>query len=73
MRLAGPIDLPAHRAPGGFDHAAIHHRDDRLYLAHAANAAVDIVDCARERYRGSIGICRQEMGMRFWLGQSELT
>lgn len=54
LRLVGHIDLPEHRGSGGFDHAAIHHRADHLYVAHTANDALDIVDCARERYVGSI-------------------
>lgn len=54
LRLTGHIELPAHVGSGGFDHAAVHLRDDRLYVAHTANDAVDVVDCARERYVDSI-------------------
>src|SRR5438552_11635469 len=44
------IDLPAHRTPGGFDHAAVHRASARLYVAHTANDAVEVIDCATGRY-----------------------
>ncbi|MGB8647452.1 MAG: YncE family protein [Anaerolineae bacterium] len=46
----GYIDLPAHAKPGGFDHAAIHRGKSRLYVAHTANDALDVIDCARDVY-----------------------
>lgn len=54
LRLLGHIDLPAHQSKGGFDHADIHERTDRLYVAHTANDAVDVIDVARDRYVESI-------------------
>jgi DNA-binding beta-propeller fold protein YncE len=54
LRLASHIDLPAHAGPGGFDHAAIHERTRRLYVAHTANDAVDVIDCARGAFMHSI-------------------
>ena len=54
LKLDGYIDLPAHVAPGGFDHAAIHERTRRLYVAHTANDAVDVIDCARDVFLRSI-------------------
>jgi DNA-binding beta-propeller fold protein YncE len=48
------IALPAHRQPGGFDHAAVHRASARLYVAHTANDALDVIDCARDRYLHSI-------------------
>jgi len=44
------IDLPAHRTPGGFDHAAVHRASARLYIAHTANDALEVIDCAADRY-----------------------
>jgi len=44
------IDLPAHRTPGGFDHAAVHRASARLYVAHTANDALEVIDCATDRY-----------------------
>ena len=50
LRLLGHIELPEHRANGGFDHADIHHPTDRLYVAHTSNDSIDVIDCARDRY-----------------------
>jgi DNA-binding beta-propeller fold protein YncE len=48
------IDLPVHLQPGGFDHACIHYASNRLYVAHTANNALDVIDCATDRYLHSI-------------------
>lgn len=48
------IDLPAHIQPGGFDHAAIHPLNSRLYLAHTVNNTLDVIDCASDRFLHSI-------------------
>jgi DNA-binding beta-propeller fold protein YncE len=48
------IELPAHRKDGGFDHAAIHQASGRLYVAHTANDALDVIDCGSEQYLYSI-------------------
>jgi DNA-binding beta-propeller fold protein YncE len=54
LRFLGHIELPEHRAKGGFDHADIHHPTDRLYVAHTSNDSIDVIDCARDRYIASI-------------------
>jgi DNA-binding beta-propeller fold protein YncE len=54
LRLLDHIELPAHRANGGFDHADIHPPTDRLYVAHTSNDSIDVIDCARDRYVESI-------------------
>lgn len=54
LELVGYVDLPPHAASGGFDHAAVDARRDLLYVAHTANDAVDVIDCAANRYRRSI-------------------
>jgi DNA-binding beta-propeller fold protein YncE len=48
------IDLPGHIQPGGFDHAAIHNASSRLYVAHTINNALDVIDCASDRFHHSI-------------------
>jgi hypothetical protein len=48
------IDLPAHVKPGGFDHAGVHRASARPYVAHTANDALDVIDCATDRYMHSI-------------------
>lgn len=54
LQLSGYIDLPAHTQLGGFDHAAIYYAAARLYVAHTANDALDVIDCAADRYLHSI-------------------
>jgi DNA-binding beta-propeller fold protein YncE len=54
LRLCGHIDLPRNEGKGGFDHADIHVASDRLYVAHTSNNALDVIDCARERYVESV-------------------
>jgi DNA-binding beta-propeller fold protein YncE len=54
LQLASHIELPAHIKPGGFDHAAVHRRTARLYVAHTVNDAIDVIDCAGDRYLCSI-------------------
>ena len=46
----GYIELPRHDKPGGFDHAAVHGGLGRLYVAHTANSALDIIDCRAQQY-----------------------
>jgi DNA-binding beta-propeller fold protein YncE len=48
------IDLPEHREKGGFDHAAVDGKTSRLYVAHTANNALDVIDCTGNRYLHSI-------------------
>ncbi len=50
----GTVILPEHENEGGFDHAAIHYGMDRIYVAHTANNCLDIIDCSRSRYIGSM-------------------
>jgi len=54
LQFHGHIDLPAHRSDGGFDHADIHPSTDRLYVAHTGNDAIDVIDCAKDRYVESV-------------------
>jgi DNA-binding beta-propeller fold protein YncE len=50
----GRIELPRSAKKGGFDHAAIHRATRRLYVAHTANDAVDVVDLAAGRFVRSV-------------------
>ena len=54
LKNLGYIELPAHAKPGGFDHAAVHRATSRLYVAHTSNDALDVMDCANERYLHSV-------------------
>jgi DNA-binding beta-propeller fold protein YncE len=55
LRLTGHVELPPHAGRGGFDHAAVHQARGRLYVAHTANDALDVIDTAAGRHVGSIG------------------
>jgi len=54
LQHSGFIDLPAHAKTGGFDHAAVHEPTGRIYVAHTANDAVDVIDIEARKYVGSI-------------------
>src|SRR5262249_16683095 len=54
LSLVNHIELPAHKASGGFDHADFHPPTDRLYVAHTSNDSIDVIDCWRDRYIDSM-------------------
>ena len=54
LRHLGFIDLPPHAKAGGFDHAAVHEPTGRIYGAHTANDAVDVIDIDSQKYLYSI-------------------
>src|SRR5215470_8636816 len=54
LQHIGYVDLPEHRASGGFDHAAVHAASGHVYVAHTANDAVDVFDPASAKYVSSI-------------------
>ena len=55
LQHLGFIDLPPHVKDGGFDHAAVHEPTGRIYVAHTANDAVDVIDIGNQKLVGSIG------------------
>ncbi len=54
LRHVRYVALPPHAKPGGFDHAAVHRRTRRVYVAHTANDAVDVIDGAAGRHVASV-------------------
>ncbi len=54
LQLKSFIDLPENKEKGGFDHAAVDGQTSRLYVAHAVNDALDVIDCDRDIYLHSI-------------------
>jgi DNA-binding beta-propeller fold protein YncE len=54
LKHVGDIELPAHVGEGGFDHASVHHGRSRLYVAHTANDALDVIDTKAGRFVRSI-------------------
>jgi DNA-binding beta-propeller fold protein YncE len=55
LRHLGFVDLPAHAKAGGFDHAAVHEPTGRVYVAHTANDAIDVIDIDARTHVRSIG------------------
>ena len=62
LRPLGHVELPRSAKRGGFDHAAVHQASGRLYVAHTANNALDVIDGAHERYSHSIPDLRAVAG-----------
>jgi DNA-binding beta-propeller fold protein YncE len=54
LQHLGFIDLPPHHKDGGFDHAAVHEPTGRIYVAHTANDAVDVIDIEARKLVASI-------------------
>lgn len=54
LKHTGYIELPEHQSAGGFDHAAVHAGLARLYVAHTANSALDVLDTETDTYLHSI-------------------
>jgi len=54
LQQLGFVTLPPHARPGGFDHAAVHEPTGRVYVAHTANDAVDVMDVEKLTYVRSI-------------------
>lgn len=62
LKSLGFIELPEHIGPGGFDHAAIHDKSRRLYVAHTANDSLDVIDLESGRYSHSVSSLRGVAG-----------
>jgi DNA-binding beta-propeller fold protein YncE len=54
LRHLGFVALPGHLGPGGFDHAAVHGPTGRLYVAHTANDALEVIDVEHRRHVATI-------------------
>ncbi len=63
LRLLGHIPLPGHSREGRLDHAAVHGPSSRLYLAHTSNDALDVIDCASDKYLRSLPDLREVAGV----------
>jgi DNA-binding beta-propeller fold protein YncE len=55
LKHLGYVDLPRHVGRGGFDHAAVYQATGRVYVAHTANDAVDVIDMPTRTHVGTIG------------------
>jgi len=55
LKHLGYVDLPPHVGSGGFDHAAVYQATGRVYVAHTANDAIDVIDMPTRKHVGTIG------------------
>jgi DNA-binding beta-propeller fold protein YncE len=51
----GYLDLPPHVGSGGFDHAAVYQPTGRVYVAHTANDAIEVIDMPTRKHVGTVG------------------
>jgi DNA-binding beta-propeller fold protein YncE len=54
LEHVGFVDLPPHVKDGGFDHAAVHEASGRIFVAHTANDAIDVIEIDAQKYVGSV-------------------
>src|SRR5947207_3287975 len=54
LQHLGFVDLPLHVNDAAFDHAAVHEASGRIYVAHTANDAIDVIDIESRKYVGSV-------------------
>jgi DNA-binding beta-propeller fold protein YncE len=54
LKHLGYVDLPLHVGSGGFDHAAVYQATGRVYVAHTANDAIDVIDMPTRKHVGTI-------------------
>jgi len=63
LHLTGYVELPPHGGKGGFDHADIHRASGRLFVAHTANDALEVIDCHTDQHLESIPDLREVAGV----------
>ncbi len=57
------INLPPHQS-GGFDHADVHIRSGRTYVAHTANGTVEVIDGEYAKHLATITGCPEASGVK---------
>lgn len=60
--LRRSIELPPHLS-GGFDHGDVHLQSGRVFLAHTATGAVEVIDGVRGVHRATIRGCPEASGV----------
>ncbi len=63
LELLGEVELPAHTGPGGFDHGDVHQATGRVFVAHAANGAIEVIDGERLRPLATLADCPEASGV----------
>jgi DNA-binding beta-propeller fold protein YncE len=62
LNFAGSIDLPPHPS-GGFDHGDVHLQTGRVFVAHTATGAVEVIDGERGIHRTTLSGCPEASGV----------
>lgn len=62
MKLVGSVNLPRHSS-GGFDHGDVHVSTGRVFVAHTANNAVEVIDGERLTHLATISGCEEASGV----------
>lgn len=57
------VSRPAHCIGGGFDHGDVHSRTGRVFVAHTANSAVDVIDGPALRLERTVTGCAEGSGV----------
>jgi DNA-binding beta-propeller fold protein YncE len=71
LTLLGHVDVPPHVA-GGFDHADVHSATGRLFVAHTANATVEVIDGETLKHERSVPGCPEGSGVLCTQGDGAL-
>ncbi|MDG6909562.1 MAG: YncE family protein [Nitrososphaerota archaeon] len=78
LERIGSVALPSRRTDG-YDHADVHQRSGKVYIAHTANDSVEVVDGVRLEHIATISgcteasgvLCAQEEGLVFAASRGE--
>jgi DNA-binding beta-propeller fold protein YncE len=62
LSISEKVDLPRHQL-GGFDHADVNLESGRVYVAHPALGAVEIIDGERAKHLGTLTGCSEASGV----------
>ncbi len=62
LKRIGSVKLPLHES-GGYDHADVHKRSGKVYVAHTANGSVEVVDGEAPEHIGTIPGCAEASGV----------
>src|SRR2546426_7804769 len=63
LTLRGYIKLPPHATGGGFDHGDVHAATGRLFIAHSANDALEVVDGETLKHERTVPGCADASGV----------
>ncbi len=62
LKQVGSVNLPRHYS-GGFDHGDVHMATGRVFVAHTANNAIEVIDGERLTHLATISGCEEASGV----------